>query len=389
MIMLAIANLTIFFYQPMRLSPFDEITSGHHLGGFLIFGLRLGLIIYLPLVIVGTFATLKSIYNTIIGIQQNRVLIYCVLISLILVTYGTYWKKSSSEIRADNNAMKWDNELLIKFHGDEVHSENCIWRGDTIIKRRYIGFKNYIDTLMIDSKSNTCSWTYMPDINFEIIFDHRDKFKESASNITYAPVNYYERFQYVINSVNNKPLNDYYCEQGMDGYSKKYENNSMLCFVLESNRSYWDNMIGYVRFRIEDSKAVFVDSVSNIYNGLPNDVKVELEYETFYKKNGMPIIQVNRKIEHGIFDENFIHYYDYYDIEKTKFVLSAIKIESKVDSITGKKERIDIDYYPLSTYQEGYPDIKYNVCRGPWDSKETLETGRYIMVNGEYEKVKD
>lgn len=402
MILLAVTNIIVYSWQPCKLSAFDHVSGGHHLGGVFVFAMKLGLIVYLPAIVLGTISVVMVLYRSLTeGKEKKEVPFYCAIFTLstlVLVTYGTFWKKSISEIQIERQQKEWENELLLKSYGrdysKEIHNRGSIYWGDTLISKH----GEYIDTLVIDAANKTCHWTYKPEVNYEIIFDHRDRFEESPRNESYCPQDYDGKIQYIINCVNNHKAGQFYC----DGYSyhQKYENDSIICFAIDSY--YSDQRKGFLLFKIQDSIVTLVDSSSNIY--MYKDMKDywQMESQGFIaKENGMPLLKFSYEKMSKALDRNYTMFYDYYDIEKKQFVLNTLYIESKCDSVTKKGSRIDIDIIDynredFNKYQNGYPIFHYQTEERTFDlyeevnedSPRTIETGEYRMENGEYRKIK-
>ncbi|MEE1085540.1 MAG: hypothetical protein UH850_17605 [Paludibacteraceae bacterium] len=404
MILLAITNIISFYNQPFSFSPFDETNFGNKdLSGILIWALRLGLIVYLPLIIAGTYSLVKSISAVIKGEQgiMLRIVTFTTLFSLILVFFGTFFKESYNDFYRNHKFEK--ENVIIKSYADNFQDGHCIWRGDTIIERS----DNSIDTLIIDAKSNTCHWTYKPEINYEIIFDHRARFKESPKNKTYAPFDYEGKIQYIINCVNNKPVDQIYYDERC--CKRKYDQDSLIVFIVDDANYCNDNKFGFLLFNVKDSIATLSDS-SSFYN-INENVAVR-NHTLINKANGMPLIRIDKIIIDTLkgkrYSCNETYNTDYYDIENKKFVLKdAILKESRTDTITRQIDGNDVSYRQRRKinvfysddakldYKTGYPIIDY--VKTIWyDSTEyseektdTLEKGQYRMTNGMYQKFKE
>lgn len=399
MILLAVTNIIVFLGQPSKLSAFDHVSGGHHFGGLYVFALQLGLIVYLPAVVLGTISVVMALYRSLTeNKEENKVPFYCAiftLATLALVTYGTFWKKSHSQTQIEKQQKEWENELLLKSYGgnysNEIHNRGSIYWGDTIISKH----GEFIDTLVIDAANQTCHWTYKPEVNYEIIFDHRDRFEESPREKSYCPKNYDGKIQYIINCVNNHKIGHYYCDD--DSYRHKYENDSIICFAIDSSY-YGVGRKGFLLFKVQDSIVTLEDSSSNIYKGR-NDYGYLETKEFIGKANGMPLLIFKNNTWNSYDNYNFSHYTDYYDIEKRQFVLKTLSIKSASDSATGKVNQINVeirDYGNFLKYQNGYPVLEYQVVartfdlyeEGDKESSKTIETGEYRMEDGAYKKVK-
>ncbi len=408
MTLLAIVNINIFVFQPCKESPFDHVSPGHHLGGLVIFALMLGLIIYLPLVIIGTYSTVKTLYHFISGESKRSLasLLFAIftLISLSLVTYGTFWKEKPKDPRdierekeIEKSKKDYEDRLLLKSYGGPngiIIDNRCAYWGNSIIFKE----GNNVDTLIVNSADNTCHWTYNPEVNYEIIFDNRNKYGIiQNSNSIDEFLDYRGKLQYIINSINNKCVDQYHCDK--DSYKYKFENDSVICFAVDSIDDDWHDKKAFLLFRIQDSIATLVDSSSNIYKDRKD--YVGLNTEGFIKKeNGMPILKTRIRMEQSPIEKTYTHYYDYYDIEKKKFVLKALVLDEKYDSVTNKTHRIEVDirdYMADIKYKNGYPVLQYtkfaseskeNEVSSSEDDKKVIETGEYRMKNGKYQKIK-
>lgn len=384
MVVLAIVNLILFFHQP-GLSPFEEMKSsgGHDFRPLAILFVRICWLFYLPLVVVGTYAMIKTLYDVLTGVEvrkAKRVIAYCTLFSLFLVTIGTFSERNIySKWRAFEEKRERSKTLLLHSYGGEFYNGMDIWRNDTIMDRD----RGSVDTLIIDAENNSCYWTHAPELKYDIILDQRHKFEESPKNMTYAPNGYNERIQYIIKSVNNKSLDQYYCDGA--AYRGKCGNDSLLCFVVNDDER--DSM-GCVWFQIEDSVALF--SETSLLKAADNDTVYNYEIVSFVKKeNGMPLL----KILYHCYEEDSTgvkrerrEFTDYYDIEKKKFVLcvkttECVNPELSLFDANYKLVKL-YDYYSDIGMKDGYPIIDYIK---EFDS-DTLEVGRYEMENGVYVK---
>ena len=384
MVVLAIVNLILFFHQP-GLSPFEEMKSsgGHDFRPLAILFVRICWLFYLPLVVVGTYAMIKTLYDVLTGVEvrkAKRVIAYCTLFSLFLVTIGTFSERNIySKWRAFEEKRERSETLLLHSYGGEFYNGMSIWRNDTIIDRD----RGSVDTLIIDAENNSCYWTHAPELKYDIILDQRHKFEESPKNMTYAPNGYNNRIQYIIKSVNNKSFDQYYCDGA--AYRGKCGNDSLLCFVVNDDER--DSM-GCVWFQIEDSVALF--SETSLLKAADNDTVYNYEIVSFVKKeNEMPLL----KILYHCYEEDSTgvkrerrEFTDYYDIEKKKFVLCVKTTECvnpEFSLFDAKYKFVKLyDYYSDIGMKDGYPIIDYIK---EFDS-DTLEVGRYEMENGVYVK---
>jgi hypothetical protein len=387
MVVLAIVNLILFFYQP-GFSPFEEMKSsgGHDFRPLAILFVRICWLFYLPLVVVGTYAMIKTLYDVLTGVEvrkAKRVIAYCTLFSLFLVTIGTFSERNILELadskwRAFEEKMERSETLLLHSYGGEFYNGMDIWRNDTIIDRDR-------GTLIIDAENNSCYWTHAPELKYDIILDQRHKFEESPKNMTYAPNGYNNRIQYIIKSVNNKSLDQYYCDE--EAYRGKCGNDSLLCFVVNDDER--DSM-GCVWFQIEDSVALF--SETSLLKAADNDTVYDYEIKSFVKKeNGMPLL----KISYHCYEEDSTgvkrerrEFTDYYDIEKKKFVLSVktSDLRDRAGGLSCMYDRFNSvalkDHYSDIGMKDGYPIIDYIKSVEP----DTVEVGRYEMDDGVYVK---
>lgn len=388
MVVLAIVNLILFFFHQPGLSPFEEMKSsgGHDFRPLAILFVRICWLFYLPLVVVGTYAMIKTLYDVLTGVEvrkAKRVIAYCTLFSLFLVTIGTFSERNIySKWIAFEEKRERSKTLLLRSYGGEFYNGMDIWRNDTIMDRDR-------GTLIIDAENNSCYWTHAPELKYDIILDQRHKFEESPKNMTYAPNGYNERIQYIIKSVNNKSLDQYYCDEA--AYRGKCGNDSLLCFVVNDDKR--DSM-GCIWFQIEDSVALF--SETSLLKAADNDTVYNYEIGSYYefesfvkKENGMPLL----KISYYCYEEDSMgvkcerrEFTDYYDIEKKKFVLCVKTTECvnpELSLFDAKCKFVELyDYYSDIGMKDGYPIIDYIK---EFDS-DTLEVGRYEMENGVYVK---
>lgn len=385
MVVLAIVNLILFFFHQPGLSPFEEMKSsgGHDFRPLAIFFVRICWLFYLPLVVVGTYAMIKTLCDVLTGVEvrkAKRVIAYCTLISLFLVTIGTFSERNIySKWIAFEEKRERSKTLLLHSYGGEFYNGMSIWRNDTIIDRD----RGSVDTLIIDAENNSCYWTHAPELKYDIILDQRHKFEESPKNMTFAPNGYNNRIQYIIKSVNNKSLDQYYCDGA--AYRGKCGNDSLLCFVVNDDKR--DSM-GCIWFQIEDSVALF--SETSLLKAADKDTVYNYEIVSFVKKeNGMPLL----KILYHCYEEDSTgvkrerrEFTDYYDIEKKKFVLCVKTTECvnpELSLFDAKYKFVKLyDYYSDIGMKDGYPIIDYIK---EFDS-DTLEVGRYEMENGVYVK---
>jgi|GEM_PF-2905034 len=386
MVVLAIVNLILFFYQP-GFSPFEEMKSsgGHDFRPLAILFVRICWLFYLPLVVVGTYAMIKTLYDVLTGVEvrkAKRVIAYCTLFSLFLVTIGTFSERNIL-LLADSKwrAFEEKRELLLHSYGGKFYNGMDIWRNDTIIDRDR-------GTLIIDAENNSCYWTHAPELKYDIILDQRYKFEESPKNMTYAPNGYNNRIQYIIKSVNNKSLDQYYCDE--EAYCGKCGNDSLLCFVVTDAYCFGCDSMGCVWFQIEDSVALF--SETSLLKAADNDTVYDYEIKSFVKKeNGMPLL----KIFYNCYEEDSTgfkrqrrEFTDYYDIEKKKFVLSVktSDLRDDADGLSCMYDRFNSvalkDHYSDIGMKDGYPIIDYIKSVEP----DTVEVGRYEMDDGVYVK---
>ena len=389
MVVLAIVNFILHLFQP-GVSPFEEMKSsgGHDLGPLGILFVRICWLFYLPLVVVGTYAMIKTLYDVLTGVEvrkAKRVIAYCTLFSLFLVTFGTFSERNIlwiaySKWSAFEEKMERSETLLLHSYGGKFYNGWSIWRNDTIIDRDR-------GTLIIDAENNSCYWTHAPELKYDIILDQRHKFEESPKNMTYAPNGYNNRIQYIIKSVNNKSLDQYYCDE--EAYRGKCGNDSLLCFVVNETETYYDkcDSVGCIWFQIEDSVALF--SETSLLKAADNDTVYDYVIKSFVKKeNGMPLL----KIFYNCYEEDSTGvkrkrrvFTDYYDIEKKKFVLS-VKTSDLRDDADGLYDRFNSvalkDHYSDIGMKDGYPIIDYIKSVEP----DTVEVGRYEMENGVYVK---
>jgi hypothetical protein len=378
MLLLVVVNFIAYISQP-GLSPFDEITGGHHLGGVAIFFLRLALPFYLLIVIVGICALLRSLYNILTGKKVQIVTLiitYCTLFSLLLVTYGTFFK---SDMEVFKTKINWEKNIVLKSYGGEIICDRYIWRNDTIMYRNNEDY-NIVDTLIIDTENESCYWTHSPELKYDIIFDHRYRFDESPKNMTLGPDDYMKKFEYIINSVNNKPLDQYYCDGSV--YRKKFEDDSNLCFMVESGSE-----IGYVMFQKKNSVAIFSDSTSSIKTKSGFCYTYEIE-GCLEKEKGLPLVKMVERCDG-------YQYTDFYDFEKKDILISVQTSERLAE---GKYEEVKLyRSHEDVCMKEGYPIIEYvriiesdtldvGRCEYVRIITDTLEVGRYEMENGEYVK---
>jgi hypothetical protein len=385
MVVLAIVNFILHLFQP-GVSPFEEMKSsgGHDLGPLGILFVRICWLFYLPLVVVGTYAMIKTLYDVLTGVEvrkAKRVIAYCTLFSLFLVTIGTFSERNilllaDSKWRAFEEKRERSKTLLLHSYGGEFYNGMDIWRNDTIIDRDR-------GTLIIDAENNSCYWTHVPELKYDIILDQRYKFEESPKNMTYAPNGYNNRIQYIIKSVNNKSLDQYYCDGA--AYRGKCGNDSLLCFVVNDDER--DSM-GCVWFQIDDSVALF--SETSLLKAADKDTVYNYEIGSFVKKeNGMPLL----KISYYCYEEDSTggkrerrEFTDYYDIERKKFVLcvkTTERVNPELSLFDANYKLVKLyDYYSDIGMKDGYPIIDYIK---EFDS-DTLEVGRYEMENGVYVK---
>lgn len=373
MILLVVVNYIAYVN-----SPFDK--SDGNILRFILFGLP-----FLLIAFIGICFLIRTLYKILKGKEVQivtRIVTYFALFSLFLVTYGTFFK---SRVETYMNEL---DRVIIKSYGGEVTTLDCyIWRNDTIISRENINGKFYIDTMIVDAENKSCYWTYKPKLKYDIILDHRYKFEESPKNMTFGPSDYMEKFEYIINSVSNKHLDQYYCDTRT--YCRNFENDSILYFFVGSPEK-----LGYVQFRKEDSIAVFSDSSSNIKTVNDSCIHIyRVNYLDIVKENGMPLLDINELVHECGGRHVFANYYD---IEKKDFVLRVQTIE-EVETCGyiyvrlyghydyNRNGGIPVELRDCNSdiiMKEGYPIIKYIKIH----SADTLEIGQYEMENGEYVK---
>ena len=228
-------------------------------------------------------------------------------------------------------------------------------------------------------------------MRYEIISDNRAKFEKDLGNKTFEPYEYSDKFQFIINCVNNKKLDQYY---DPDGNKPKLKNDSLFLFVLDSYIPYnqyksdyistHKQMIGYLLFDVKDSTIMLADSSSNIYKDF--DDYGALRFNTSIRKeNGSKILlQISRQTS----GQKHSEYNDFYDIEKRKFVLNTLVVD-KQPSSTQKEITILTEINVLDSFKDGYPILEYkNTFYNQAKSKrDTLEIGQFEMTDGMYEKI--
>jgi hypothetical protein len=197
--------------------------------------------------------------------------------------------------------------------------------------------------------------------------------------MTFAPKDYMKKFEYIINSVNNKPLDQYYCDGSV--YRKKFEDDSTLCFMVESGSE-----IGYVMFLKKNSVAIFSDSTSSIKTKSGFCYTYEIE-GCLEKEKGLPLVEM---VERG---DGYQHT-DFYDFEK-KDILISVQTSERLAEDKYEKVKLYRSYEDVCM-KEGYPIIEYvriiesdilEVGRCEYVRiTDTVEVGRYEMENGEYVK---
>ena len=409
MLALAIVNLIAFFFQPDGLSPFDTPESiierlknsgtGSGAAALIMIAavwiLRVFMIVYIPLIIAGTSYMVRSLFNVITGKDDpNCFMAFFTLFSVCLVTYGTF----NPNDKHKHSYGRWRSEsLVVDYYGGEIYKDDCFLHGDTILyKTEIINNERHVDTIHIDSMvidkaTNTCYWTYSPDMTYEIISDNRAKFEKDLGNKTFEPYEYSDKFQFIINCVNNKKLDQYY---DPDGNKPKLKNDSLFLFVLDSYIPYnqyksdyistHKQMIGYLLFDVKDSTIMLADSSSNIYKDF--DDYGALRFNTSIRKeNGSKILlQISRQTS----GQKYSEYNDFYDIEKRKFVLNTLVVDEQPSS-TQKEITILTEINVLDSFKDGYPILEYkNTFYNQAKSKrDTLEIGQFEMTDGMYEKI--
>lgn len=409
MLALAIVNLIAFFFQPNGLSPFDTPESiierlknsgtGSGAAALIMIAavwiLRVFMIVYIPLIIAGTSYMVRSLFNVITGKDDpNCFMAFFTLFSVCLVTYGTFKPNDKHK----HSYGRWRSEsLVVDYYGGEIYKDDCFLHGDTVIYKAEICHKVgrvdtiHIDSMVIDKATNTCYWTYAPDMKYEIISDNRAKFEKELGNKSFEPYEYSDKFQFIINCVNNKKLDQYYDPEGNE---PKVKNDSMILFVLDSyvpyNRYKSDyisthkQMIGYILFDVKDSTIILADSSSNIYKDF-DDYGYFRSCTPIRKENGFQTLLHISRYTSG---QKYSEYYDLYDIEKRKFVLSTLSLDEQPSS-TQKEITILTEINALDSYKDGYPILEYeNTFRNKAKSKrDTLEIGQFEMTDGMYEKI--
>ena len=292
------------------------------------------------------------------------------------MTYGTFFK---SDMEVFKTKINWEKNIVLKSYGGEIICDRYIWRNDTIMYRNNNN-EDIVDTMIIDTENESCYWTHSPELKYDIIFDHRYRFDESPKNMTFAPYyDYMKKFEYIINSVNNKPLDQYYCDESV--YRKKFEDDSTLCFMVESGSE-----IGYVMFLKKNSVAIFSDSTSSIKteSGFCYTYKID---DWLEKEKGLPLVKMVERCD------GYQHT-DFYDFEK-KDILISVQTSERLAEDKYEKVKLYRSYEDICM-KEGYPIIKYvrmiesdtvEVGRCEYVRiTDTVEVGRYEMENGEYVK---
>jgi hypothetical protein len=275
--------------------------------------------------------------------------------------------------------INWEKNIVLKSYGGEIICDRYIWRNDTIMYRNNEDY-NIVDTLIIDTENESCYWTHSPELKYDIIFDHRYRFDESPKNMTFGPKDYMKKFEYIINSVNNKPLDQYYCDESV--YRKKIEDDSNLCFMVESGSE-----IGYVMFQKKNSVAIFSDSTSSIKTKSGFCYTYEIE-GCLEKEKGLPLVEMVERCD------GYQHT-DYYDLEK-KDILISVQTSERLAEDKYEKVKLYRSYEDVCM-KEGYPIIEYvriiesdtldvGRCEYVRITEDTLEVGRYEMENGVYVK---
>ncbi|MBP5364614.1 MAG: hypothetical protein J6Y82_01660 [Bacteroidales bacterium] len=405
--LLTVANLITFYNQPSDFSIFNDVTNKWAGLGTLL--MTPVVFVYAVLVIAGMISLIKTLYPILDGEKCStltKVTVAAVSVSLLAVGYGTFLQKQSpldffETMKRKTSIAQSDQEsVLLKYGGGyKMYRHSCIWRGDTIL---YKDTKQKIATLVVDEASNTCHWTYKPMVNYKIHFFNKDNFTQDAANVTFCPEGYSAKIQYIINSVNNKKVGDFYYDK--NATSDVFQNDSIICFLFDKSY-HGEDSVGYLLFGIENGVAVLRDSMSNIYD-LFDDETSDNEYHVIEyhlnKSNGVPIVKITvEEKTKSIFDEEFFYYYDYFDIETKDFVLyHAPYILSRNDTVNRRYVRDDMSlsdgfcFYNDSWPKEnGYPVIEYYTVRSIRDydynellPADTLEVGRYVMRNGKYVK---
>lgn len=409
MLLLAFVNLIAFFFQPNGLSPFDTPESiierlknsgtGSGAAALIMIAavwiLRVFMIVYIPLIIAGTSFMIRSFYNVLTGKDDpDKFSAFVTLLSLCLVTYGTF----RSDDRRYYSSGHWKSESsVVDYYGGKIDKNECFLHGDTVIYKVEICHKVgrvdtfYIDSMVVDKATNTCYWTYAPDLKYEIISDNRAKYEKELGNKSFEPYEYLDKFPFIINCVNNKKLDQYYDPEGNE---PKVKNDSMILFVLDSyvpyNRYKSDyisthkQMIGYILFDVKDSTIILADSSSNIYKDF-DDYGYFRSCTPIRKENGFQTLLHISRYTSG---QKYSEYYDLYDIEKRKFVLSTLSLDEQPSS-RFKEITVLTEIIALDSYKDGYPILEYeNTFRNKAKSTyDTLEIGQYEMFDGMYEKI--
>lgn len=391
--LLVIANLIVFCVQPTDWSVFNKVSSGHNFGGLVQLFMAPIVFFYVVLIIIVSYFIVRTIYNHITKkecLKSLKIATIGVLCSLCLVSYGTFFKKAVEE---NDRKNKRNAELLIKLeNGYEIEREGCIWRGDTIIcKFNYL----QIDTLVMDEESNTCHWTNKPMINYKIAIFNKDKFTQDADTTYYHPLKYTERMQYVINLLNNKEYkwppfpNDI-------GADDDVYNDSILCYLFKTSKHDSKKQIGYLYFTVNNNVYTLKDSCKDVYRlrgyvEPDEDYRISIGWGSYnHFDKILPLIKtIYQKKKKA--NDDFIYYYDYFDISQKKFVLCNVPYwEEYIDPETEKLVYITSKFDYRQPRVNNYPAINYyttlmkdKYSREPAD---TTERGRYIMKGGKYVK---
>ena len=153
---------------------------------------------------------------------------------------------------------------------------------------------------------------------------------------------------------------------------------------------------GYLLFDIENGVAVLRDSMSNIYDlrdyAEPDDgFNYSMRREkTYRKENGWLVLEY--RFEKSKYFEEYVRYYDLFDVETKKFVLyHAIGFERHQDTVNNYEVVIDHHFSNPSEFSEkiiDWPTMTYLTVREikDLDLCDTLELGTYVMRDGKYVK---
>ncbi|MBP5371798.1 MAG: hypothetical protein J6Y55_07770 [Bacteroidales bacterium] len=387
--LLTVANLITFYYQPTYFSIFDP-PAGKWDGLFWLFMFPV-VFVYAVLAVAGVVSLMREILYLfwIDGETKKitKVSMVAVSVSLLAVGYGTFLQKQSLADFVEitcwkiKRAQREQKNILLKYGGDyKINRHSCIWRGDTIIT----GNKR-TDTLVVDEANNTCHRTYKPMVNYHIEYFHKNRFTQDAANVTFCPDEYFAKIQYIINCVNNKKVSEFYYDKNTTWYV--FQTDTNIFFLFDK---------GYLLFDIENGVAVLRDSMSNIYDlrdyAEPDDgFNYSMRREkTYRKENGWLVLEY--RFEKSKYFEEYVRYYDLFDVETKKFVLyHAIGFERHQDTVNNYEVVIDHHFSNPSEFSEkiiDWPTMTYLTVREikDLDLCDTLEFGTYVMRDGKYVK---